>query len=858
MKNNKIILYAAICLSGLISGCVGDSSTANKTLNKVAVSLGWSGCTLAEAQKMELNGPDTIEIGDVISYQAALICKNGDTVDISYDSNWSSSNYNIIDINNQSDKGKATAKTIGNTSINITYQGQRIAKSVAVIKSYCGTGSSLISTSVEPANIVSLPVGGTAQLAMYANCSNGSKVDITNSAQWLSSDPSAIKIDRALLTGVAKGSSTITASLGTNKVFERNIIVDRVLVKSLNIYGDPKIAKGNKNNLLVRANYADGSIANVTNIVKYAVIYGPVKIDESGVITGYDTDNFEIQAQLDGVYTMLDGEVTAATMLAINLSKNDFVLTPYINSTAKITATASYSDGTITDIPPDQLSCDIKSRADNLNQTGCTFQQVAEKEGQNLINVSYIPNPLMTIAPVTIAVSLSPLKSLELTADKKDKYFVGNEIKYKINLLLQNGSKVDITKNIPLQTAVNGLVTQFSPTMPIVFDNSNGVIIFNKEIGELTTYNVYAQIGTIKSNQLAYSNVAINQQNIYDFNNVMVNAFQNRILQTVKSSNWTPLRYSNNSLSDYPLVKSFFNNNNFKSLLATSLSSDTFNKVSSTFAKQVDYDVNDPNYQVQPVISRDLGNRADTIILTEFCNNTNIDQTFNTASISSSSTEGYSWGLSEKIGLDIAAKLGADIAGFKGEVTATKKYEVSSSQNWNSSKTETFNMGNASIKVSPGKHAIVVSTVGNSDFFYKGKLPLKLTSSFPIIFKLNDSVNKISAVGKVGLDSVYQPGTAADQYFEQAKTGTIYLDVKPQVLSTGGKTYRTVSHSVYFVNDSAQGSLTCVYPTAQQNSLQTTLKAASKTIHNNELSQLQKENGYSFLNKKPDIILPQQ
>ena len=77
-------------------------------------------------------------------------------------------------------------------------------------------------------------------------------------------------------------------------------------------------------------------------------------------------------------------------------------------------------------------------------------------------------------------------------------------------------------------------------------------------------------------------------------------------------------------------------------------------------------------------------------------------------------------------------------------------------------------------------------------------------------------------------------------------------------LSTGGKTYRTVSHSVYFVNDSAQGSLTCVYPTAQQNSLQTTLKAASKTIHNNELSQLQKENGYSFLNKKPDIILPQQ
>ena len=858
MKNNKIIFYAALCLSGLISGCVGSSGTANKTHNHIAVRLGWSGCTLADAQRMELSGANTLEIGDVVSYQAALICKNGDTVDISYDSNWSSSNYNIIDINNQSDKGKATAKTTGNTTINITYQGQRLAKSVAVIKSYCGNGANLISTSVEPANITSLPVGGTVQLAMYANCSNGSKVDITNSAQWLSSDPSAIKINNALLTGVAKGSSTITANLGSNKVFERNIIVDRVLVKSLNIYGETKIAKGSKNSLLVRANYADGSTANVTNIVKYAVIYGPVKINESGVITGSNTGNFEIQAELDGVYTILDGEVTAAQMLAINLTRNSFVLTPYINSIAKITATALYSDGSIIDIPQDQLICDIKSRADNLNQTGCTFQQVAEKAGQNLINVSYAPNPLMPITPVTVEVSLSPIKSLELIADKQNKYFVGNEIKYKINLVLQNNSKVDITKNISLQTAINGLVTQFSPTMPIVFDNTNGVIIFNKEIGELTTYNVYAQIGTIKSNQLTYSNVAINQQNVYDFNNVMVNAFQNRILQTVKNSNWTPYSYSNNQLSENIIVRSFFNNNNFQTLQVLSLPTDTFNKVSSIFSKQVDYDVNDPNYQVQPVISRNLGNRADTIILTEFCNNTNVDQTFNTASISSSSTEGFSWGFGEKFGFSMSEKAGASIAGFSGEVSSTASFEVSSSQNWNSSKTETFNMGNASIKVSPGKHAIVVSTVGNSDFFYKGKLPLKLTSSFPIVFKLNDSVNKISAVGKASLDSVYQPGTVADQYFEQAKTGTIYLDVKPQVLSTGGKTYRTVSHSVYFVNDSAQGSLTCVYPSAQQNSLQTTLKATSKTIHNNELSQLQKDNGYSFLNRKPDIILPQQ
>lgn len=856
MKTQRILIYTVIC--GLLCSCVGNSGNTSKTLNNIARQFGWSGCTITDAETMELNGPETVEIGDTTSYQASLICKNGDTVDISYDGNWSSGNYNILDINNQSDKGKAIAKTTGTTNINFTYQGQRLSKSVAVIQSYCGTGANLISTTVEPANIGSLPVGGTIQLAMYASCSNGTRVDITNSAQWMSSDQSIVKINNARLSAITKGSATISALLGSNKVFEKNVTVDRVLIKSLDIYGESKIAKGTSAKLFLRASYADGSLADVTNIAKYSVIYGQVKVSESGVITANNNGNYEIQAEVDGIYAMFDGEVTPAQMIAINLNSNNFTLTPYINSMATISATALYSDGSTTTIPQDQLNCNIQSRADNLSQTGCSFQQISDKEGLNQINVSYLPNPLIVIKPVTIGVSLSPIKALELTADKKDKYFVGNEVNYQVNLILQNGSKVNITKNIPLQTAVNGQVTPFSPTMPIVFDNTNQVLIFNKEIGELTTYNVYAQIDRIKSNQLSYSNVQINQQNIYDFNNALVGAFKSSILAAVKKAGWTPLRYANNSVSDYPVVKDFFTNNNFASLQTEPLSNDTFNKISPQFKNNLDYDTNDPNYQVQPVISRNLGNRADTIILTEFCNNTTTDQTFNTASISTSSTEGFSWGLGEKFGFSMSEKAGASIAGFSGEVSSTMSFEVSSTQNWNSSKTETFNMGNASIKVPPGKHAIVVSTVGNSDFFYKGKLPLKLTSSFPIFFRLNDPVNRISTVGKAALNDIYYPGTVADQYFEMAQSGTIYLDVKPQVLSTGGKTYRTVSHSVYFVNDSATGDLACIYPTGTQSTLQTADKTVSCSLPGSQLLQLKSDKNYSFLNRKPDLILPQQ
>lgn len=243
MKKWKIPSYIVICLSGLLCACVGGNGSPNKTLYNIAHQLGWSGCTLADAEKMQLSGPDTIEVGDTVSYQAALICKNGDSVDISYDGNWSSSNYNILDVNNQSDKGKTTAKAIGNTSVNYTYQGQRLSKSIAVVKSYCGSGANLISTTVEPANLQSLPVGGNIQLAMYASCSNGTRVDVTSSAQWQSSDQSIVKINNAQLSGIAKGSATITAILGSNTVFQKDIAVDRVLIKSLDIYGESKLPR---------------------------------------------------------------------------------------------------------------------------------------------------------------------------------------------------------------------------------------------------------------------------------------------------------------------------------------------------------------------------------------------------------------------------------------------------------------------------------------------------------------------------------------------------------------------------------------------------------------------------------------
>lgn len=72
----------------------------------------------------------------------------------------------------------------------------------------------LTSISVAPAS-ASVIVGASQQFTATANYSNGTHTDVTSSATWTSSNPSAAAVSGGLATGVAAGSSTITAAFST-------------------------------------------------------------------------------------------------------------------------------------------------------------------------------------------------------------------------------------------------------------------------------------------------------------------------------------------------------------------------------------------------------------------------------------------------------------------------------------------------------------------------------------------------------------------------------------------------------------------------------------------------------------------
>jgi len=139
-------------------------------------------------------------------YTATATFGNNTTGDATSMVTWSSSATNIATID--SGTGLATAgSTLGTTTIS--------AKSGSVIANTGLTVSNqtVISLSVSP-NTVSLTAGSSQQLTATATLSNNGTQNVTGSATWSSSNTSVATVTGGLVTAVASGSATITATYG--------------------------------------------------------------------------------------------------------------------------------------------------------------------------------------------------------------------------------------------------------------------------------------------------------------------------------------------------------------------------------------------------------------------------------------------------------------------------------------------------------------------------------------------------------------------------------------------------------------------------------------------------------------------
>ncbi len=215
-------------------------------------------------------------------------------------------------------------------------------------------GAVLQSITVAPAN-PAISKGSTQQFAATGNYSDGSTQNITASVVWASSNASVATVGpgTGLATGVAAGSTQITAMLGTVVSAPDTLTVTTAAtLQSIAVTpASPSIAAGSSQQFTATGTYSDSSTQNITTSVTWAS--SNTSFATIGATTGLAhavaAGSTQITATLGSVVSAPDTlTVTAATLQSIVVTPaNPSIL---VGGTEQFSAVGTYSDSSTQNI----------------------------------------------------------------------------------------------------------------------------------------------------------------------------------------------------------------------------------------------------------------------------------------------------------------------------------------------------------------------------------------------------------------------------------------------------------------------------------------------------------------------------
>ncbi|MEZ4473875.1 MAG: Ig-like domain-containing protein [bacterium] len=117
-----------------------------------------------------------------------------------------------------------------------------------------------------------LAIGAQLQLQVEADFSDGTHRDVTAEATWASSNPAVATVDAGTVIAVGPGSASISVELAQGRAsidvtVEEAVTLDRIQITPEN----PRLALEGEEQFTATAHYSDGTTADVTDQVEWAV-----------------------------------------------------------------------------------------------------------------------------------------------------------------------------------------------------------------------------------------------------------------------------------------------------------------------------------------------------------------------------------------------------------------------------------------------------------------------------------------------------------------------------------------------------------------------------------------------------------
>ncbi|NRS50617.1 Ig-like domain-containing protein [Brevibacillus sp. HB2.2] len=212
----------------------------------------------------------------------------GNSDNVTNDAEWSSSSLKVADVVN----GRVTGLSNGRATITAKYGGKSISIPVEV---------GIVSKLEADKRFVSTKSNSNVQVTLTATFSDGRTMDVTNLADWKTSNYKVADVTKGLVSGRAYGKTTVTARYNDKSV---SIPVDVDMLKYLKTDVVQLVMnKGETKQVSAIATYMDGSEQNVSKPALWTTTRLLVADVKDGVIKATGSGKATIYVQYGGKKT---------------------------------------------------------------------------------------------------------------------------------------------------------------------------------------------------------------------------------------------------------------------------------------------------------------------------------------------------------------------------------------------------------------------------------------------------------------------------------------------------------------------------------------------------------------------------
>lgn len=396
--------------------------------------------------------------GSTQQFKATATLSDKTTQDVTATSTWSSSNQAVATISNASgSQGLAQAKGLGTSTITAALSGQSGTVTLTV------TAPTLTAITVTPA-APSIAKGNKQQFTAMATFSDGTTQDVTQSANWTSTNAKVASISNTAGTqGLAQALLAGTTSIGAsynNVAGATTLTVTAPVMTSIGITpANPVLAKGTSAQFTATATFSDGTTQNITQTATWASSDQTVAnvsnaAGSNGFAQSVGAGATTISATLNSLSGSTRLTVTGAQAASLTISPASASVAKGL--TQQFTATATFDDGSTQDVTTSATWGSSNTKVASIsNSSGSNGLASTLAAGTATISATY--NGASATASLTV--TAASLTTIQITPGAP-RLPAGYSRQLQATGHYSDGTKRDITTQVTWQsgdTAVLGI-----------------------------------------------------------------------------------------------------------------------------------------------------------------------------------------------------------------------------------------------------------------------------------------------------------------------------------------------------------------------------------------------------------------